>query len=90
MNDRRTATRPAIEVLFFGSLAEALAARATKLPARDGLNVEQALDYLEIIHPPLAVFRTSCLVAVNEQWCERDQLLKAGDVLAIMPPVSGG
>lgn len=86
----KPAARPAIEVLFFGSLAEAIGARTTRLPAREGLSVGDALTYLEIIHPPLVRFRPSCLVAINEQWCDHEQPLKAGDVLAIMPPVSGG
>lgn len=86
----KAATRPTVEVLFFGALAEAVGARTTKLPAREGLKVDEALNYLEIIHPPLTKFRASCMVAINEQWCQRDETLKAGDVLAVMPPVSGG
>lgn len=86
----RHATRPAIEVLFFGALAEAIGTRTTRLPAKEPLSVAEALTYLEIIHPSLARYRASCLVAVNEQWCEATTMLNAGDTLAVMPPVSGG
>lgn len=80
-----------VRLLLFGAAREAaatdeavldLGARAT---ARDGL--EQALaDY-----PDLRRFRSSLLVAVNQEYARDLEVeLKDGDELALFPPVSGG
>jgi molybdopterin converting factor small subunit len=40
--------------------------------------------------PRLADLPQEALLAVNESFAERDQVLRDGDQVALMPPVSGG
>lgn len=32
----------------------------------------------------------STLIAVNQEYAERDQIIRSGDEIALFPPVSGG
>ena len=49
-----------------------------------------AFDHLVNRYPGLARFRSSLMLAVNTEYANRDLVLKEGDVLACIPPVSGG
>lgn len=41
-------------------------------------------------HPQLEPVAAVSLLAVNEQFVEQELVLKSGDELAVIPPVSGG
>jgi molybdopterin synthase catalytic subunit len=45
---------------------------------------------LAVEHPPLAGFRSSILVMVNQEYATPETRLKDGDEVAFIPPVSGG
>jgi molybdopterin synthase sulfur carrier subunit len=53
-------------------------------------NVQELLDRIVQVHPSLASVLSTCAVAVNERYADRNQALKDGDTIAIIPPVSGG
>lgn len=42
------------------------------------------------LHPELGPFQSSLLVARNNEYVAPDCALAAGDVVDLMPPVSGG
>jgi molybdopterin synthase catalytic subunit/molybdopterin converting factor small subunit len=79
-----------VHVLFFGAAREAATDEAvlTLAPgstARDG--------YARVLeeYPDLVRFRSSLLVAVNQEYArDLDVVLEDGDELALFPPVSGG
>ena len=52
--------------------------------------VGAAFDHLAELYPGLDRFRSSLMLAVNTEYANRDVVLKEGDVLACIPPVSGG
>lgn len=41
-------------------------------------------------YPEQAALLKSCYVAANQSYCKEEQLIQAGDELALLPPVSGG
>ncbi len=49
--------------------------------------VEQALLNTFTQLDPLL---SSCLFALHDEYCQRDDIVQQGDVLAVIPPVSGG
>ena len=53
-------------------------------------SVQALLDKVVQVHPSLASVISTCAVAVNERYADRSQPLRDGDVVAIIPPVSGG
>lgn len=54
------------------------------------LSVASLLGLLEQRHPGLAGRLQSVRVAVNEEFVELGTLLSGGEVVALIPPVSGG
>jgi MoaE-MoaD fusion protein len=78
-----------IQVLLFGVCRE-IAGEEHTLQLPVGSQITVALEYLIADYPPLADFQQRLLFAINESYATADQILQAGDVLAILPPVSGG
>ncbi|HUF25886.1 MAG TPA: MoaD/ThiS family protein [Gemmatimonadaceae bacterium] len=78
-----------ITVLLFASYADALGRSALELSLPQGATVADAMAGLAGM-PGSDRLPPSPLVAVNERWAARDQVLRAGDQVAIIPPVAGG
>jgi molybdopterin synthase catalytic subunit len=76
-------------VLFFGICRE-IVGEEISLTLPRGSNITAAFQHLTQDYPGLAVFQQRLLFAVNENYAKPDQVLQAEDVLAILPPVSGG
>ncbi|TMN23895.1 molybdopterin converting factor subunit 1 [Lentibacillus cibarius] len=76
-----------INVLFFADLREAAGSEKVSVEA-DGLSVSELKTKL------LSSYELNnldhAMVAVNEEYSQDDTLLKRGDVVAFIPPVSGG
>ena len=79
-----------VRVLFFGAAREAAADEAV-LTLERGATARSAFARLLEQYPELRRFRSSLLVAVNQEYArELDVELEDGDELALFPPVSGG
>lgn len=80
----------AVTVLFFASAREAAGTGRTSAAAA-GRTVEQLLDDLcRTYGEGLRAVLASCAVWVNRSPEPRDTVLRAGDEVAVLPPVSGG
>lgn len=81
-----------VTVLFFSSLQDLVGASEIEetLAEDRKWTLGALLETLYERHPRLRDWDGRLLLAVNQQWAERDQALKAGDEIAIMPPVQGG
>jgi len=78
-----------IRVQLFASYAERLGQHVIELPA-DGLRTAgDVLDRVRAL-PSGAAIGPSTLVAVNLRHAPPDTPVKAGDEIAIMPPLAGG
>ena len=75
-----------ISVLFFGKLADDCGAKQISLA--DVALVADALKKLETQYPVLK--NQTFAIALNHKTCNSTDVLKAGDVLAFLPPFSGG
>lgn len=75
-----------IKVLFFGSLTDATAvAELNEVAATDTAALQQ------LLHQQYPALRTAkYFIAVNRQMTNVNTTLKTGDVVALMPPFSGG
>lgn len=79
-----------IRVLFFGSLAHDLGRKSCELVLSDNATVADALETLLADDPALERHRARLAVAVNLEYVSPTHMLRAGDELALIPPVSGG
>ncbi len=79
-----------IRVLFFGMLKDAAGTAEDRLELPDGASVEAALDAACARWTELSRHRRSTVVAVNQKYALKTDVLKEGDEVAFLPPVSGG
>lgn len=80
-----------IKVLYFAALAAAIGVREQDLSLPDSATVADALACLADEHAALAQGRgLAVTAAVNLEYAACDRVLSDGDVLALIPPVSGG
>lgn len=80
----------AVRVLFFGAARDVVGQSEVMLsldgPTKSVAAFEQVLDTF----PELRRFGRSLLFAINEEYASPDREVRAGDELALFPPVSGG
>jgi len=82
---------PRVSVLYFAALRD-LAGRDSEsldLP-QPQVSVSELLALLEHNHPALHSRLEGVRVAVNEEFVSAAHAVEEGDVVALIPPVSGG
>ncbi len=77
-----------MEIKIFAGIKEKVGIDVIDIPAGDEITVADLKERIYIDYPELdgEVFQ----VAVNEAFQTDDYTVKSGDVVALIPPVSGG
>jgi sulfur-carrier protein len=85
-----SATRP-IDVLYFAVLRERMGCASERIELPDGVDsVGRLVAFLEASRPALHGVLGSVRFAVGDEFVSLERKLAAGDVVALIPPVSGG
>ena len=79
-----------IHVKCFAGCKDVVGRSEQTINVPEDTTVGDAFDQLVNLYPGLSRFRSSLMLAVNTEYANRDIVLKEGDVLACIPPVSGG
>lgn len=79
-----------IHLLYFAAAREAVGRAEDVLDVPPAARVQQVLEDLMQHHPALVPFQETLRVAVNEDFVDTARVLREGDRLALIPPVSGG
>ncbi len=79
-----------LNIRLFATLRDAAGRSQLEWEWREPLTVEALFENLVRDHPRLEAYRSSLLVAVNEEYSAWDRPLSDGDEVAFFPPVSGG
>ena len=79
-----------VRVLLFGGLRGLFPSDELLRVLPGASTIEDLLDILEAESRGQSGFREGLGCAVNEAWSSPDAPLKDGDVVALLPPVSGG
>ena len=79
-----------IQVLHFASAKEAAGCASEALDLPDGATVADAKRLLGARHPRLETAWKTIRFAVGERFAPESHPLEPGDVVALLPPVSGG
>ncbi|WHY99770.1 molybdopterin converting factor subunit 1 [Peribacillus simplex] len=77
-----------ITVLFFAGIREEIGLDELKIVEKDDITVQQLKQYLQSKYslPPFNQIMTS----INESFVTDDEIIKDQDIIAFIPPVSGG
>lgn len=76
-----------VKVLLFAELQERIGKTNLEIPLEKA-NVRQLKEKLESDYPQLHL--KGVMTAVNEEYAKDDDIVTAGDTVALIPPVSGG
>jgi len=79
-----------IKIKIFASLKDICGFNEKELIVSDSIKVNEIVDLFIKSNHGLSEKKDNLLIAVNEEYCGPDMILKDGDILAIFPPVSGG
>ena len=79
-----------IEVLYFAGAREATGTGSETLEVPIGTTVASLREALALKHPPLVASLPRIRFAVGERFAAEGDEVGAGDVVALIPPVSGG
>lgn len=81
---------PSIKILAFAGARDVLGAAELNLALKAPQTVAEVMDRLCQLYPPLVAYRGSLRIAVNEHYAKDDDAVRAGDEVALIPPVAGG
>lgn len=79
-----------VRLLYFGAAREEVGRAEEQLEVRAPATAASVFAEVLNAHPALRRFGRSLLVAVNEEYAGAEASVRAGDEVAIFPPVSGG
>lgn len=60
------------------------------MPITEETRLRDAIDYVKNNFPVLSLDKDSIIVTVNHEFATRDRLLKANDIIFILPFIGGG
>jgi molybdopterin synthase catalytic subunit len=79
-----------VTVLFFGVLKEMLSSASQTLDLPAGSTVDAVLEHYRELLPQQPKLWSTLAIAVNQSYAVKGCLLRDGDEVALLPPVSGG
>lgn len=79
-----------VRVLFFGVLKDLVGRPSETLDVADGARVEAVLQHYSQTAPRFAGMLNSLALSVNQEYATAEAILRAGDEVGLLPPVSGG
>jgi molybdopterin synthase catalytic subunit len=79
-----------VKVLFFASARELTGETDIIMELEDGTQTDALPAKLMEIYPDLDIHRDRMSLAVNQVYTSEPMVLKEGDTVAVLPPISGG
>ncbi|MEZ0322893.1 MAG: molybdopterin converting factor subunit 1 [Hydrogenothermaceae bacterium] len=78
-----------VKVLYFSSLKEKIGKPFEEIDIEES-SLEDLKRKITQLHPEISDYLNKIMFAVNEEYVSTDIVLKDGDTVALIPPVSGG
>jgi molybdopterin synthase catalytic subunit/molybdopterin converting factor small subunit len=79
-----------IDVLLFGVLKDVVGRSGDTIELHEGALVQDILSYYSQGRAPFAAMLPSLAISVNREYSGVDHVLRDGDEVGLLPPVSGG
>ncbi|WP_434682859.1 molybdopterin converting factor subunit 1 [Bacillus sp. PM5] len=77
-----------ITILLFANLREEAGLDRFVISEKEEMTVQQLKEWLKASYGLQSLDKV--MVAVNEEFVTNEEMIKAGDIVALIPPVSGG
>ncbi|MCU5514679.1 molybdopterin converting factor subunit 1 [Bacillus wiedmannii] len=77
-----------ITILLFANLREEVGSDRLVILEKQKMTVQQLKEWFKVSYCLQSLDRV--MVAVNEEFVTDEEMIKAGDIVALIPPVSGG
>ena len=81
---------PTVNVRLFAGLREMIGEREILISLAEGAAISDLLARIGDDHPTVRPLLHTLVCAVDEEYVAGNHLLKEGDLVALIPPVSGG
>ena len=78
-----------IEILFFGITTDIVGKKSILFELNNGNSVAYLREQLTLEFPKLKDYKNYA-VAINMEYAQDTSVIKIGDAIALIPPVSGG
>ena len=79
-----------IKVLYFSSIKDKLKKSSEEFTLNQGATLSDLIKLLKEKYPYISENLEKAMFAVNEEYVDKSITLKNGDIVAVIPPVSGG
>ena len=79
-----------VNVLFFGLLKDITGRSEDRIEIGEGERLESVFERYARQFPRIADMASSIVLACNHEFCDRSTIVREGDEVAFLPPVSGG
>ena len=79
-----------IKVKLFAAFREIVGAKEEELNLKDGTTIQMLLDDYVRRFPQMDRYREHIILSVNKEYGPPAKVLKEGDEVSFLPPVSGG
>ena len=79
-----------VHAQFYAQLRDAAGCSSVDIDIPDGASISDLLEQLYANFPALRAHDKTILIGAGVEFVDRNYRLKAGEEIAIMPPVQGG
>ncbi len=79
-----------ITVKLFAIIRDKVGSDSVKIELPECASVAVLLETLILTYPQLTDWKEVVRIAVNREYVDKNHIMKPGDEVAVIPPVSGG
>ena len=79
-----------ISILYFATVKDATGIRMESINLSNDTSIREMLSKISIIYPKLKHILNNIQISVNYRVVDLNTVLKEGDEVALLPPISGG
>jgi MoaD family protein len=89
-NNQKMTSIVRISILYFATVKDAPGIRMESIDISNDTTIREMLSKISIIYPKLKHILNNIQISVNYRIVDFNTVLKDGDEVALLPPISGG